>query len=106
MSLESVNLEQSTILAECVQQIVQRSGSRLAYAENNSDRDIWMLILSTAFMGTHDFDTSTKSIWVIIWEESLISSGIGSKISCLLKIFPKLLEIILNLLNELSWHRR
>lgn len=105
MTLESAHLEQSTTLAECIQQIVQRSGSRLAYVEN-SNQDIWTLILSTAFMGTHDFDSNSKSIWISIWDDSLISSGIGSKISCLLKIFPQLLEIVLNLLNELSWHRR
>ena len=114
-SLERDQLDQSAVLAQCIQQIVQRAGHRLEdgcddhiskSAGTESRVEMWNRILSCAFMGARDGDAESRAVWAATWEEALSASGAGTKLSALLRTLPLLLPMVRTMLGELSWHRR
>ena len=104
-ALQRDQLDQSLVLAQCIQQIVQRGGSRLEDGVDNR-QELWDRLLSCAYLGSHDSDAESKAVWTATWQETLSASGVGTKLSALMRILPQLLTMVHAVYKELSWHRR
>ena len=103
--LERDQLDQSLVLAQCIQQIVQKGGQRLD--EGIGSRMVmWNRILSCAFLGSHERDPECKAVWEATWEAALSASGAGTKLSALLRTFPTVVGMVHSMCKELSWYRR
>lgn len=104
-SLERDQLDQSVVLAQCIQQIVQRGGQRMEDGAENRNA-MWDRILSCAYLGSHDGDADSKAVWTATWQEALSTSGAGTKLGVVLRTLPLLLAMVKTMYEELSWHRR
>ena len=104
-ALQRDQLDQSVVLAQCIQQIVQRGGSRLEEGVDNR-LQMWERILACAYLGSHDSDAESKAVWTTTWLEALSASGVGTKLSAVMQILPQLLGMVHAVYKELSWHRR
>lgn len=105
-SLEPGQLDQSLVLAQCIQQIVQRGGQRMEDGAAENRTAMWDRLLSCAYLGSHDSDAESRAVWTATWLEALSTSGAGTKLGAVLRTLPLLLEMVKTMYLERSWHRR
>jgi hypothetical protein len=105
MSLNSSQLSQSVVLAQCIQQIVQRGAQRLDDSRV-SRSSMWDNLLCCALVGSHDSDVECKTVWEGTLDAALTASGAGTKVSAILRTLPLVLDAVRRMCLELSWLRR
>ncbi|KAJ1432761.1 hypothetical protein B484DRAFT_478556 [Ochromonadaceae sp. CCMP2298] len=122
--LELDQLEHSALLAQCIQMLVQKGGSRMdedaSYGASSShgaskcsQGSLWRRVLCFALLGSHDCDDESRALWTTTLQDALTSSGAGTKLGALVRmgggsggILPEVLDLILATLLQRSWRRR
>lgn len=99
-SLQHMELEQSTMLANCLYQLVHRGGDKM------NDDAVWLQILSCSYIGSFDLDASTKDTWAKTFSEALSMSGMGTKSYAINKAITIVIGTIKTFLVDTSWLRR
>ena len=77
-----------------------------AAADKDVGREFWLKVLLAAYVGSFDPVLKVADAWEKVFQDSIQASCIGDRVSVLSLIAPGSFEVVIKMLEDLSWSRR
>lgn len=91
------------ILSENLRETLRRALDRITFSQFTG---LLTRLLAVSYIATFDHDIDSRNVWVSIFEDLLVQSGYGNKLTALAKCYGVVFKYSYSYLDDLSWFRR